>query len=70
MIKNDKKHDYWLGALKGWAIILVVLGHTGIGEIVRVIYSFHMALFFFIAGYSYHFEKYARNPYALLSARL
>lgn len=45
MIKNDKKHDYWLGALKGWAIILVVLGHTGIGEIVRVIYSFHMALF-------------------------
>ena len=70
MIKNDKKHDYWLGALKGWAIILVVLGHAGIGEIVRVIYSFHMALFFFIAGYSYHFEKYARNPYALLSARL
>lgn len=49
----------YLDNLKGFLIILVILGHVLQSEIVdyqnniifRIIYSFHMPLFFFISGY-------------------
>ncbi len=49
----------WIDSVRGWAIILVVLGHvftrTGtlqVEEFLQIeIYSFHMPLFFFISGY-------------------
>lgn len=43
----------WLDTLKAIALIVVVLGHTdGISDGVRTyIYSFHIPLFFFMAGY-------------------
>ena len=41
-----------LDMMRGWAIILVVLGHAGVPDILRTfIYSFHMPLFFFISGF-------------------
>lgn len=55
------KYDYinseriaWVDVLKGIGIILVVFGHIYINDtIYRWIYSFHMPLFFFAAGYIY-----------------
>ena len=45
---------HWLDVAKGFGIILVVIGHIYKNEIVyNWIYSFHMPLFFFIAGYLY-----------------
>lgn len=49
----------WIDSVRGWAIILVVLGHvfTRIGTLqiekfLQIeIYSYHMPLFFFISGY-------------------
>ena len=55
-----KQRDTYLDALKGFAIILVVLGHsvqsfTAGGKfddnlLFRIIYSFHMPLFMFLSG--------------------
>lgn len=44
----------WLDVLKGIGIILVVIGHVYSNEtIYRWLYSFHMPLFFFAAGWVY-----------------
>ena len=56
MIKRER--IYTIDAMKGLAILLVVFGHSFQGNIInfddnvvfRVIYSFHMPLFMFLAG--------------------
>lgn len=43
----------WIDICRGWGIFLVILGHSGIdklSDIYSIIYSFHMALFFVLAG--------------------
>ena len=56
----NKERNELLDLLKGFAILLVVLGHAvqynltktfDSHPIFRVIYSFHMPLFMFISGY-------------------
>lgn len=43
-----------IDALKGFGILLVVLGHVNPGfYIEKWIYSFHMFLFFFLAGITF-----------------
>lgn len=50
---------HWIDNLKGFAIILVVIGHQNIPSYLsKYIFSFHMPLFFFISGYLFDFEKY------------
>lgn len=61
-----KKRIYWIDALKGFATILVVLGHVFDGYLnaglfennreflaygFKIIYGFHMPLFFIVSGY-------------------
>lgn len=48
---HDGERDETFDVLKGIAIILVIVGHTDFGPFRAFIYSFHMPLFFFIAGY-------------------
>lgn len=48
----EKKRKQWIDIAKGIGIILVVLGHVTKNRIlIRIIYSFHMPLFFFLSGY-------------------
>lgn len=51
---------------KGLGILLVVLGHvpTVPNELRKIIYSFHIPLFFFISGYMYNSIKY--NSFTLV----
>ena len=47
----DTKHNY-LTTFKAIGIILMVVGHSGCPEYLdRLIYNFHMPLFFFVSGY-------------------
>lgn len=47
----EKKRKQWIDIAKGIGIILVVLGHVTKNRIlIRIIYSFHMPLFFFLSG--------------------
>ena len=52
----------WLDVVKGFAIILVILGHSGISTTNKFIYvwiySFHMPLFFILSGYVFSIKKY------------
>ena len=41
------KRIEWIDIARGIGIILVILGHIGIGKIGKFIYSFHIPLFFF-----------------------
>ena len=41
----------WIDIAKGIAIICVILGHLGIFKINRVVFVFHMPLFFVLSGY-------------------
>ena len=53
---NDIIHErvVWLDVLKGIGIILVVLGHVSSNQIIyQWVYSFHMPIFFFAAGWLY-----------------
>lgn len=52
------KRNVLLDAMRGMAIILVVLGHVGVcGDVRNWIYAFHMPLFFFISGYFCNDQK-------------
>ncbi len=52
--RDEKRLDY-IDALRGFGIILVVLGHLHFGHnmLHQYIYAFHMPLFFLVSGYLY-----------------
>ena len=55
-----------MSILKGIGIVLVVIGHTHCPDILHdFIYLFHMALFYFVAGYFFK-EKYLESPKTFL----
>lgn len=52
----------WLDALKGFAVILVIIGHLPtFPELRTYIFSFHLPLFFFISGYLFNRDKYSQT---------
>ena len=56
----EEKRLGYIDACKGVGIIFVVLGHILWENPVRSwIYSFHMPLFFFLSGYTFHYERKA-----------
>lgn len=53
------ERNVWIDIAKGIAIILMVLGHSGIPlEISNFIYAFHMPLFLVASGWMTNWEKY------------
>lgn len=49
-IKNVKRLAY-MDISKGIGILCVILGHMGITSVNKIVFSFHMPLFFVISGY-------------------
>lgn len=47
------KRIEWVDIARGIGIILVILGHIGIGKVGKFIYSFHIPLFFFLSGFCF-----------------
>lgn len=49
---SETKRIDWIDAVKGFAILLVMMGHTVIPSGLEIwLYTFHMPLFFFLSGY-------------------
>lgn len=47
----EKDRIQYIDIAKGIAIICIVLGHLGISSINRVVFTFHVPIFFFITGF-------------------
>ena len=41
----------YLDAVRGFAMICIVLGHLGIADINRFVFTFHLPIFYLITGY-------------------
>ncbi len=41
----------YIDIAKGISIICIILGHLGVAEINRVVFTFHVPIFFLITGY-------------------
>ncbi len=65
----EKSDSQYFDALKGVGMICIVLGHSCYFAMPYV-YSFHLALFFFISGYFYSEAKYGDAPFTNLAARI
>lgn len=50
------KREEWVDTLKGIGILLVIVGHTN-SPFFKLIYGFHMPLFFMISGFLYNEES-------------
>ena len=48
---NNKVRVRYIDVAKGIAIICIILGHLGNSEINRVVFTFHVPIFYFITGY-------------------
>ena len=59
---NINKRIYWVDQLKAFGMFLVILGHCILKcetlFAVKLIYSFHMALFFILSGFTLRLNKY------------
>lgn len=60
MSELTDKHYNWIDYAKGIGIFLMVVGHSGLPDYVqKMIWSFHMPLFFFISGVLFNHAKYS-----------
>lgn len=48
---NNHKREQWIDVTRGLAMLCVILGHMGYETLDVAIFSFHMPLFFLLAGY-------------------
>lgn len=63
-----KKRIEWVDMSRGFAMILVMLGHTYCAEGIRYwLYTFHVPLFFFLSGYVFSVKKYSSFKEFLIS---
>lgn len=57
--------------IKALGIISIVIGHCHPNmDVVRFVYGYHLALFFFVAGLQFSDKKYADQPFMLLQNRI
>ena len=60
----------WIDISKAIGILLVVLGHMNIPVVLsKLIFSFHMPLFFYISGFLFNAKKYSDHVNILFTSR-
>lgn len=50
--KDEKGRIGWIDLAKGFAMICVILGHLGSDSVNRVVFGFHLTVFFLLSGYT------------------
>jgi len=81
-VKDKREREGWVDAARGTAIVLVVLGHVihiverefsvvmpGMDVLDRVLYSFHVPVFFFLSGLFFAGSGSGRSGLSLLGQR-
>lgn len=68
--KKKERILYW-DILKGIGIVSIVFGHSqNLGILIRIVYFYHLAVFFFVSGYFYNEERYGDKPFEFFARRL
>lgn len=69
-MNSGKERVHFFDIAKGIAIICIILGHLNNSAINRVVFTFHVPVFFFITGYfmnsKYGMKAYAKNKFRTL----
>lgn len=65
---NIENKRYW-NIVKGVSITSIVIGHC-CHFLVPFVYLYHLAIFFFVAGYFYNEKKYGDDPYLYFLAKI
>ncbi len=68
-MKIDESTSRYFNILKGIAILSVVIGHCT-DFAIKYVYSYHLALFFFISGFLYNEQKYGDDPFLNMANRI
>lgn len=55
--------------LRGIGILSIVMGHC-FQPAIAYVYTYHLAVFFFISGFLYNETKYSRDPFGHIAAKL
>lgn len=43
----------WVDIARGWGIVMIIIGHTGMPALTTLFYTFSVPLFFFISGFCF-----------------
>ena len=53
-----RKREEWIDMLRGFGVLLVIIGHSRCPDVLeKLIYGFHMPLFFVLSGFLFHETK-------------
>lgn len=64
MIKiEQKKRILWIDVAKGICMLSVIVGHLGISWINKIVFSYHLTVFFFLSGYTLKKNLSAENAH-------
>lgn len=66
--ETKKRDEYW-DVIKGIGIISIILGHSCRFS-VKWVYSYHLVIFFFVAGYFYSERKYLNAPFEYIGKKI
>ncbi len=67
-ITEVKKRDPYWDIMKGIGALCIVLGHCAWGLAGKYVYTFHLALFFFVGGFLFK-PEHAKDPWRYLGSR-
>ncbi len=65
---TDNSRIYW-NLVKAIGIISIVIGHS-CSKLVKFVYFYHLAIFFFLGGTLYNELKYGKDPYLNFSSKI
>ena len=68
MVKDKNERMFW-NIVKAIGIISIVIGHS-CAHLVKFVYFYHLAIFFFIGGALYNESKYGKDPYLNIYSKL
>lgn len=70
-VKSVTEKNPFYDILKGFGIIAVVIGHCHPNrDVIRLVYGFHLAIFFFVSGLQFNDAKYSKSPFLLIANRI
>lgn len=65
---NTSRSKFW-DLVRGLGILSIVVGHS-CGPAIPYVYTYHLAIFFFVSGFLYNGKKYGTDPFGHVSAKL